>query len=158
MATVPNPVTIDEYLATSYSPDREYVDGMILERNMGKGRHSFAQAKLILTLSQQLGSRAIVLPEQRAHVSPERVRIPDVCVVEQLEEVTTQPPLLCVEILSPDDHWKRVLAAISDYQLMGVPYVWWSIPTLSGPGFSKSISPRGRPSTANSPLRRSASR
>jgi Uma2 family endonuclease len=124
MATVPNPVTIDEYLATSYSPDREYVDGMILERNMGKGRHSFAQAKLILTLSQQLGSRAIVLPEQRAHVSPERVRIPDICVVEQLEEVTTQPPLLCVEILLPDDHWKPVLAAISDYQLMGVPYVW----------------------------------
>ncbi len=65
-----------------------------------------------------------MLPEQRTRVSPERVRIPDVCAVQQLEEVTTQPPLLCVEIVSPDDHWKRVLAAVSDYQLMGVPYVW----------------------------------
>jgi hypothetical protein len=40
MATVPNPVTIDEYLATSYSPDREYVDGMILEPKRRKRRHS----------------------------------------------------------------------------------------------------------------------
>ena len=125
MAIVPNSVTIDEYLATSYSPDREYVDGTILERNMGKGRHAFVQLQVGIRLTEQTRSLSrVVTVEHRTRVSPERVRIPDVCVVEQLEEVTTQPPLLCVEILSPDDHWKRVLAAISDYHLMGVPYVW----------------------------------
>ena len=40
MATAPNLVSIDEYLDTSYSPDREYIDGLILERNVGKGKHS----------------------------------------------------------------------------------------------------------------------
>ena len=123
VATAPHLVSIDDYLNTSYSPDREYVDGVILERNRGKGKHAFVQVGI--RLSEQIKSRGfIVTVEHRTRVSPERVRIPDVCVVAQLQEITTDPPLLCVEIVSPDDQWKRVLAAVSDYQEMGVPCVW----------------------------------
>ena len=112
MATVSNPPSIDEYLRSSYSPDREYIDGLVLERNLGKGKHSFTQSKLLLKLSQLVaGKNALVLVEQRIRVSANRVRIPDVCVIESLEEVVTRPPLLCVEVLSPDDRWSRVNAA-----------------------------------------------
>jgi len=124
MATAPNLVSIDEYLETSYSPDREYIDGVILERNVGKGKHSFVQGKFVSHLSNRLGPKAVVLPEQRTRVSAERVRIPDVCVVAELEEVTSKPPLLCIEVLSPDDRWNRVLEAVTDYQAMRVPCVW----------------------------------
>jgi Uma2 family endonuclease len=125
MATTATPITLDEYMSTSYSPDCEYIDGVVMERNVGKGRHSYTQGKIYLSLSEQVRSRAlIVLPEQRVRVSSTRVRIPDVCVVEELEEVVTKPPLLCVEVLSPDDRWNRVIASVSDYQIMGVSCVW----------------------------------
>lgn len=67
---------------------------------------------------------AIVLLSLRTRVSPTRVRIPDVCVVSELEEVTIKPPLLCVEVMSPDDRWSRIRASVHDYEEMGVPCVW----------------------------------
>ncbi len=125
MATPATIIPFDEYMQTSYSPDCEYVDGAIVERNVGKGKHAFTQGKIYLKLSEQaLSKRLIVLPEQRVRVSPARVRIPDICIVEQLEEIITKPPLLCVEVLSPDDRWPRVNASVADYQMMGVPCVW----------------------------------
>ena len=38
-------VSIEDYLSTSYSPDREYIDGRIVERNLGEKTHSSIQAK-----------------------------------------------------------------------------------------------------------------
>ena len=108
---------------TSYSPDCEYIDGEIVERNVGQGKHAYAQGKTYGKLSDALKD-FLVLPEQRIQVTATRVRVPDVCVVEELENVVTQPPLLCVEILSPDDRWSRTNSVISDYQAMGVPCVW----------------------------------
>lgn len=123
MATAANLVSLEEYLRTSYSPDCEYIDGTILERNAGLGRHAFTQTNLLFKIHDQLG-RTFILPAVRLQVSTSRVRIPDVCVVEKLEEVITNPPLLCVEVWSPDDRWSRVNASIADYQTMGTPTVW----------------------------------
>jgi Uma2 family endonuclease len=125
MATTALPITLDEYMNTSYSPDCEYIDGVVVERNVGQGKHAYTQTKLLLRLAQLMTEKKrIVLVEQRVRISPMRVRIPDVCVVEELEEVVTKAPLLCVEVLSPDDRWNRVIASVSDYQAMGVPCVW----------------------------------
>ena len=112
---------------TSYSPDCEYVDGVVWERNVGKRKHSYAQGRIYRKLGDALETQGLaVLPEQRIRVSPFRVRVPDVCVVpgSDKDEVIAQPPLLCVEVLSPDDRWNRVLGSVSDYQSMGVPVVW----------------------------------
>ncbi len=65
-----------------------------------------------------------MLVAQRVRISANRVRVPDVCVIEELEEVISKPPLLCVEVLSPDDRWRRVNASVSDYQEMGVQCIW----------------------------------
>jgi hypothetical protein len=46
MSTLPNTEelwTVREYLRTSWSPDREYVNGRIEERNLGEKEHSILQ-------------------------------------------------------------------------------------------------------------------
>src|SRR5438067_5420809 len=121
MATTAVPATLDEYMSTSYSPDCEYIDGLVVERNVGKGKHAYTQLRLGIKLTEQTQpKKLVVVVEQRVRISATRVRIPDVCVVEELEEVVTKAPLLCVEVLSPDDRWNRVIASVSDYQTMGV--------------------------------------
>ena len=125
MATAPSPISLDEYMNTSYSPDCEYIDGLVMERNVGKGKHSYTQLKVGQKLLELCESRGLfVLTEQRTRISEYRVRIPDVSVVEELAEVTVEPPRRCVEILSPDDRWSRVNPCIADYQAMGVLSAW----------------------------------
>jgi len=120
-------ISVEEYLRTSYRPDCDYVDGEVLERNVGEKDHSSLQKKIILYLAareQQLG--ICVFPEQRVQVGPTRFRIPDVCVTvgEPAEQIFTKPPFICSEILSPEDRWPRIQQRIDDYLAMGVPYVW----------------------------------
>jgi len=121
-------VPVDEYLATSYRPDREYVDGQLLERNVGEWDHSKLQmivSAYLYNRRQELGIH--VVPEQRVQVKPSRFRVPDVCVVsgnEPREQILTSPPFLCVEILSKDDRMSEMQERIDDYLSFGVRYVW----------------------------------
>jgi len=41
-------ISMSEYLATCYSPDCDYVDGEVLERNVWEYDHAKLQKKLIL--------------------------------------------------------------------------------------------------------------
>jgi hypothetical protein len=41
-------ISVEEYLRTSYSPDCDFVDGRIRERNFGEWDHASLQKKLIL--------------------------------------------------------------------------------------------------------------
>src|SRR5260370_40621027 len=120
-------ISVEEYLATSYEPDCDYVDGHIEERNLGEFDHSSlltAVAAYFFARRKQWNITVVV--EQRVQVSPTRFRVPDVCVVlgEPDGQIFRLPPCLCVEILSPEDRMKRVPERIDDYLAMGVPYVW----------------------------------
>ena len=127
-------ISVEEYLNTSYSPDREYVDGLIVERNLGEKTHSSIQRNLIVLLasrSKELGIR--VYPEQRVQVSPTRFRIPDVNVVKASQsqgEIFRLPPHLCIEILSREDTMQYMQEKIDDYLRFGVPYIWIINPRL----------------------------
>ena len=46
-------VPIEEYLKTSYSPDREYRDGVGLERKVGSEPHSWLQSQLAHYLNRR---------------------------------------------------------------------------------------------------------
>jgi Uma2 family endonuclease len=75
-------ISVEEYLATSYRPDCDYVDGRIEERNLGEWDHSKLHAAITAYFYQRRKTWNIsVTPEQRVQVSPTRFRIPDVCVV-----------------------------------------------------------------------------
>jgi Uma2 family endonuclease len=121
-------ISVEEYLHSSYQPDCDYVDGVLEERNFGEWDHS----RLQLVLARYLGIRerqwnVWVLLEQRIRVSPTRFRVPDVCVFardREIEQIPSTPPLVCIEILSPEDRWSRVENRIKDFLTMGVERVW----------------------------------
>jgi Uma2 family endonuclease len=134
MATsTPVIVPLAEYLETVYRPDRDWIDGVTKERNMGEQSHARIQAYLAYLFrlnASRWGLRG--LPEQRLQVLPNRFRIPDVCLIplsDPLIEILRTPPLLCVEILSRDDSLTEILARVEDYLGMGVPVVWIIDPT-----------------------------
>ena len=121
-------VSIQEYLTSAFSPDCDYVDGVIEERNLGEREHSELQAALILYLGAHRKEWGIHLyPEMRVQVSATRFRVPDVCVVagpKPEEPIFRTPPFICIEILSRDDRIPRVQERINDYIAFGVPYIW----------------------------------
>jgi Uma2 family endonuclease len=63
---------------------------------------------------------------QRVQVSISRVRVPDVVVLlaGSQPDVITDPPLLIIEILSPDDSYSDTQERAQDYREMGVQTVW----------------------------------
>ena len=111
-------VPVEEYKRTSYEPDREYVNGMLVERNVGERQPSFLQATLAAYLYnlRRADARFAVFTEQRLllRIGAEstRYRIPDLCVMAggyARTSVLAEPPVLVVEILSPDDRVNDVL-------------------------------------------------
>ncbi|HEY6988959.1 MAG TPA: hypothetical protein VH369_11275 [Bryobacteraceae bacterium] len=72
-------VSIDEYLLTSYRPDRDLVDGQLVERNVGEHDHSDRQGALIARLrSRQRAWNIRVLPEQCIRVrTPIEISLPE---------------------------------------------------------------------------------
>jgi Uma2 family endonuclease len=121
-------IPIAEYLEASYRPDCDYVDGRLVERNVGERDHSILQGEIIIYLSARRRElRLHIFPEQRVQVSATRFRVPDVCVVvgeKPADPIFHQPPLLCVEILSKSDRVKDMQERINDYLNFGVKYVW----------------------------------
>ncbi|MEO8052133.1 MAG: Uma2 family endonuclease [Acidobacteriota bacterium] len=120
-------ISVETYLATSYRPDCDYVDGRIEERNLGEWDHSKLQAAITAYFYQRRKLWNIsVAPEQRVQVSPTRFRIPDVCVVlgEPDGQIFRQPPFICIESLSKDDRMSEMQRRIDDYLTMCVAYVW----------------------------------
>src|SRR5579864_3305134 len=111
-------IPVEVYLTTVYRPDCDYVDGEVLERNLGGRKHSQIQMALGAYLFARRKSLGIeVYPEQLVQVKLNRYRIPDLCVVlgSTQEEIFTAPPFLCVEILSHDDRLPRVWERLRDY-------------------------------------------
>src|ERR1700759_3494622 len=75
-------IPVDEYLRTSYRPDREYIDGELRERSVGKWEHARIQYLLAVWFGQHESLWNIVgSTEQRLQVAPARVRVPDLVVV-----------------------------------------------------------------------------
>ena len=122
-------VTVHEYLNTNYSDgDREYVDGIVVERNLGEKDHSKVQKRLTgWFLAREVSEGLISFPEQRVQVKPSRFRIPDICVYfgsEPDDQVFHTPPFLEFKILSKDDRASEMLEKVDDYLTFGVRFVW----------------------------------
>ena len=136
MSAVPEPIrlSLDEYLATSYRPDCDYVDGEVEKRNVGEFDHSFLQGLLFrLFFENREAWRTRVSPEQRIRLGQRRVRVPDICVMRSdspKEQVVAHPPLICIEILSPKDTLRKMRLRVDDYLNFGSEHVWIIDPGL----------------------------
>ncbi len=125
-------VSIDEYPHSSYEPDCDYVHGELEDRNAGEKDHSKTMAALLFYLHQRRKQWGLYVGlTTRMRVSPARFRVPDICVYtlpEPDEQVFTRQPLLCIEVLSPEDRMSRMQRRIDDYLNFGVRYVWVADP------------------------------
>ena len=121
-------ISVDEYLRTSFDPDCDFVDGEVLERNVGKRRHGYAQLRIgAWFVQRQQALNLAAITELRMRAWPNRIRIPDVVVSEMPlpeEEIFTSPPYLCVEVMSPDDTISAMQDRLDDYLNFGVPNIW----------------------------------
>ncbi|MGC2162506.1 MAG: Uma2 family endonuclease [Silvibacterium sp.] len=129
MATAtPLPITVSEYLHTSYRPDCDYVDGVIEERNLGELDHAELQRAFILyLLPHEREWKIRTVPEIRIQAAPTRFRIADIAIVSVAaprEQVIHTPPVAVIEILSPEDRIPRYAQRLEDYRRMGVENIW----------------------------------
>ena len=122
-------MSVEEYLHTSFDDaDREYLDGEVVERNMGELPHSIIQSQLMYVLRLLAETLPLlVLPEIRIQVSPTRFRVADVAVWRASDtgkRIPSVPPLLVAEILSAEDRLVRLQPKIQEYLQHGTEWVW----------------------------------
>lgn len=121
-------ISVDEYLRTSFRPDCDFIDGEVLERNVGRRRHAYAQTQVAAWFSLRAEiPRLRPLIALRMRVSHNRIRIPDVVVSEMPlpdEEVFTSPPYLCTEVMSPEDNVAAMQDRLDDYLNFSGPNIW----------------------------------
>ncbi len=122
------PISIEEYLGESFEYDCEWVNGTLVERNGGEFEHSFLVA---LTGTHILNHRAergvIPLISVRVQTALDRIRVPDLTILRAgtpRERILTHPPLLVIEIQSPEDTLRRTAAKAAEYLAFGVEHVW----------------------------------
>jgi Uma2 family endonuclease len=121
-------VPVSEYLHSSYSPDCDYVDGELQERNAGELDHAEVQSALVQWFrnhGKEWNIRA--LTELRMQTSQTRFRIADVCLISRTEpadQVLQRPPIAVIEVLSPEDRISRYQERFSDYRQMGIRHIW----------------------------------
>jgi Uma2 family endonuclease len=120
-------VSVEEYLSTVYEPECEYVEGELIDRNVGESDHSALQGIVFGTLLGQRRATGVhIFPELRVQVAARRFRVPDIAVTTSKIKgrILREPPFLCIEVLSPEDRASRLLVKINDYFAFGVRYVW----------------------------------
>src|SRR5260370_30871643 len=115
-------VSVEEYLRRTEKPNCEYEDGILYPKPLATGPHSLIQTRLVLSLN---GQGAVVLPELTVPVSPTKYLVPDVAVAREVPaKYPTEPVILCIEVLSPEQGLGEMLAKCAKYHPWGVPYCW----------------------------------
>ena len=121
-------LTVADYLHSSYSPDCDYVDGELQERNVGELDHTEVETALAMWFrshDKEWNIRAVV--DLRIQVAATRFRIADVYLISRsvpVEQVPPHPLLAVIEVLSPEDRVSRYQERLDDYRRMGVRNIW----------------------------------
>jgi Uma2 family endonuclease len=103
-------VSEQDYLGSHYEPDCEFEDGVLIERHVGTEKHSWLQAALAAYIFRRRKAWGV-----------------NVCIVQGERPATPifeLPPLVAIEILSPEDRPLRVDRTIAEWLEFGVGYVW----------------------------------
>jgi Uma2 family endonuclease len=127
MRTAERLLSIDEYLDRHFEPETELIAGELRPKPLGTDHHSDICVWLYALLMQQVG-RTRTRVELSIRVGDD-VLIPDVCVLHAKEkalyrDILAEPPLLCVEVISPSQRSAEMLAKCERYHEFGVPFCW----------------------------------
>jgi len=119
-------MSVDEYLNSSWHPDKEYVDGLLVERPLPTVSHALLQIILgafFYAVRRQYNCN--VLSEARTVVKDRRrYRLPDIQLCPRLsptDKLVEVVPWVIIEILSPDDTHADMQKRFVEYRERGVP-------------------------------------
>ena len=119
---------VADYLRTSFPGlDKEYWEGELVERSLPDWLHGRTQL-LIGAFFLALGKTLSLWPsvETRMRLRDGVYLIPDVAVFQgaKPELIPDTPPLIAIEVLSPDDKLAKVREKLEEYRAWGVSHVW----------------------------------
>jgi Uma2 family endonuclease len=104
------------------------VDGALVERNGGEFEHSFLLAMIGAKIhSHRAEWNVIPLISMRVQTTPNHFRVPDLTILRAgtpRERILTQPPLLLIEIQSPEDSLRHAAEKAAEYLAFGIQNVW----------------------------------
>lgn len=137
MAITPVKLTFEEYLTYDDGTDKryEFEDGELLEMPPATGLHeaiiTFLLIRFYLEI-QRLGLPLQVRPSGTEVQTPGQGRRPDVCVITNEQAATIQnttailqtPPLLVVEVVSPESIERDYERKTNEYAAFGIPEYW----------------------------------
>ncbi len=121
-------VSIQEYLESDYEPECELIGGALLPKPTGTLEHMEIERWLegLLERYEQAGLGRAVHELSIRH--GDDVRVPDLVFAPPDARfeggVMMDPPLLCVEILSPSQRPSALFAKCETYRAWGVQYCW----------------------------------
>src|ERR1700735_3719481 len=96
-------MTVEEYLRTSFDPDCEFVDGEVLDRNVGETDHSWVQRTVLMYVAaREREWNVFCLQSWKFHVAERNYRVPDLVILagpRPAEQILESRPLVCIEIL-----------------------------------------------------------
>jgi Uma2 family endonuclease len=118
-------ISLDEYLDSSYEPDMDFVDGVLVRRNVGTILHGILQNIVGVFFAQYRKSHLIrACTETRLRVDTSGIyRVPDVLVLEipyERGKAVTDVPAIVVEIKSPKDTFDEIVGRCFEYETLGI--------------------------------------
>lgn len=121
-------ITREQYLATHTDRETELVHGELVERPLPTRSHGRTQQRLAV-----LDRAGYCCTEVRMRLAEDLYRIPEVAVFEgsgPAEEIPTTPPMLIVEISSPEDRFQEMFRQLEEYRAWVVQHIWLVEPEL----------------------------
>lgn len=117
----------DEYLDLHFDRECELLGGETRPKPPGTGKHSKMQRRLLRLLEKVFGEDRVEF-ELSVRIGAE-VPVPDLVVLPNrnplmYRDVLDEPPLLCVEVVSPSQLPSEMLAKCERYHAFGVPFCW----------------------------------
>ncbi len=125
----PGTITLAEYDALGEDIRIEVVDGVPVVSPQPSIRHQWACRNLMVLLGEAAPSDLIAVGpvDWVLDEIPLTVRAPDVAVIERAplgERRLTTPPILAVEVLSPDSHERDLVTKRREYAATGLTHYW----------------------------------
>ncbi len=130
-------VSVEEYLSNPAYERAEWVDGRIVQLNVGTKSHGRVQSKVSKVFVDYFDAHpgGYVANELRCRLQTPagaRFRLPDVAVVlgdeEEEQGFLDRAPNLAVEIRSPDDSMTELFRKTAEYFANGAKMVWLALP------------------------------